>query len=84
MNAIQIVEGFLKTYGFDGLYCEFCSCKIGDLMPCGSAGAQCEAGYLQECLYPDGSHDWQLGREKDGRCSQCVESEEADKMEADR
>lgn len=48
-----IVEQWLKTNGYDGLYCPSeCACRVGDLMPCSEPGTACIAGVLATC---DGS-----------------------------
>lgn len=55
MNVDSIIEDWLKTHGYDGLYHgEGCACKIGDIAPCGQPSGQCEAGYLLPC---DGTCD---------------------------
>lgn len=52
MTVEEIVEAYLKEHGFDGLYTDYCACKIGDIAPCGEIQGNCEAGYLLPC---DGS-----------------------------
>lgn len=45
----EIVEKFLTTHGFDGLYskCNRCSCEVDDLMPCSDYDniCDCQAAY---------------------------------------
>jgi hypothetical protein len=47
MELREIVESWLEEHGYDGLvYSDIeCGCCLGDLMPCGSPGIGCEAGY---------------------------------------
>lgn len=47
MKAIEIISGFLKMNGYDGL-CNpdrECGCEIGDLAPCSEYFAACEPAY---------------------------------------
>ena len=55
MDIQEMLEGYLKEHGYDGLYCEgVCACKLGDLVPCGEPG-NCNAGYLVEgCTCDEG------------------------------
>jgi hypothetical protein len=50
MNAIEILESWLKERGYDGLCYpeEECGCQIGDLMPCSSYCGHCQPGYLHK------------------------------------
>ena len=43
MFVIDIIERFLKEYGYDGLYnpTEDCGCELGDLAPCGDMCIYC-------------------------------------------
>lgn len=48
MNAIQIIETWLKENGYDGLYEPGeCGCEIGDLCHCIEYFGGCLAGYKQ-------------------------------------
>ncbi len=82
MTVKEIVAGWLKEHGYDGLYCDECGCIIDDLMPCGGLGmtnwdvSQCEPGYRFPCPPGCGEHDWHVGavlltssylKEKEGR-----------------
>lgn len=47
MNIKQIVTGYLKTNGYDGLCKDDCGCKVDDLFPCDCVDTEyCEAGVL--------------------------------------
>lgn len=43
----EIVAGFLKANGYDGLFdlCGECACELDDLMPCDEPNGRCTAGY---------------------------------------
>ncbi len=48
MTVIEIVESYLKSNGFNGLYyleSDRCACLLNDLAPCGEITADCQAGY---------------------------------------
>ena len=45
----EIVLEYLTHYGYDGLFCDECSCKIDDLMPCDNPIMDCEAGHKVLC-----------------------------------
>ena len=47
MNVKEIIQAWLKTNGYDGLYHDYleCGCTIDDLMPCNSCLDECEPGY---------------------------------------
>jgi hypothetical protein len=70
----QIVASWLKDNGYDGLYrSECCACLVGDLMPCGEPGTDCEAGYKKTCppegcdfCPAEGECEWHVGAGKDG------------------
>ena len=51
VNVKEIVEQYLRTNGFDGLYSELgeCGCGIGDLMPCDSPCDICEPAFKRYC-----------------------------------
>lgn len=54
MEVREIVEKYLETNGYDGLFSPYeCACKRGDLMPCESDVSSCEPGYLQ----PEGNEE---------------------------
>jgi len=46
-----IVEDYLKTNGYDGLYnaAADCACDLSDLMPCGFDCSACKPGYRVPC-----------------------------------
>ncbi len=46
MTVRQIVEGYLKEYGFEGLVGDDCGCTIEDMFSCDLYCADCEPGYL--------------------------------------
>ena len=43
----EIVKGWLKEHGYDGLCCPAseCGCLLDDLIPCGWPYMDCEPGY---------------------------------------
>ena len=46
----EIVKAYLESNGFDGLYSPLeCCCQVSDLMPCGEAPPDCEAGHELPC-----------------------------------
>lgn len=49
MEAIKMVEIWLKENSYDGLYTDGCGCEVTDLMPCMEYGGRCEAGYRVPC-----------------------------------
>ena len=64
MNVEQIVNDWLKTNGYDGLYSEgVCSCVVGELEPCGEMRGSCESGYKQPCTCGEGC-DFDIGPER--------------------
>jgi hypothetical protein len=74
MDAIKIVEAWLKGNGYDGLCTEDCGCLVGDLMPCGEFGTKCEAGYKRPCPGPEDCENanysgspctWHIGLKKE-------------------
>lgn len=49
IDALGMVEHYLRTKGYDGLYLpEECACKVGDLAPCSAYFGGCMPGYLQK------------------------------------
>ena len=51
----EIVEEYLETHGFDGLFRpEMCSCIKGDLSPDLCMTADCETGYMVPCTGGEG------------------------------
>jgi len=49
MNALQIVEEYLKANGFDGLWNDSeCGCSVDDLAPCNESFSRCKPGHLIE------------------------------------
>jgi len=69
MNIKDMLKKYLKDNLYDGLYGEACGCKIDDLMPCGEAFDDCEAGYFCKCdpetCPADGDCEWHIGPSKD-------------------
>jgi hypothetical protein len=66
MTVNEIVQEYLKSNGYDGLYNEDCGCKIDDLCPCGIEGVwDCKAGYVRKCdpgtCPADGDCEWHIG-----------------------
>lgn len=50
MTVHDIVLEYLKANGYDGLWREQCSCKLGSLMDCDMEGIEdCQAGHLVPC-----------------------------------
>lgn len=54
----EIVEGWLREHGFDGLCREDCGCEIGDLMPCEDmlvvdGFRACIPGHKRKCTDPE-------------------------------
>lgn len=48
MDVREIIETYLKDYGYDGLYSDVCSCELADLCPCSNWDgfiADCKPGY---------------------------------------
>ena len=46
MTVIEIIQGYLREYGFDGLAGDECGCLLDDIAPCGEMNVNdCEAGY---------------------------------------
>jgi len=45
----EIVENYLEGSDYDGLYCEACSCKLNDIMPCNGINPYCRPGHLLKC-----------------------------------
>ena len=71
MNLRELVSGWLKAHGFDGLcYGEdgdmSCGCEISDLMPCDEPNQACEPGRKGPCSdnedysYCEGKCDWHM------------------------
>jgi len=50
MNVNDIVKEYLERHGYEGLFCEDCSCEIAELFPCyGNKFSGCEVGYKLPC-----------------------------------
>lgn len=49
MNVKEIVIEYLEKNGYEGLFCEECSCEIDDLFPCGEFVGDCEPGHKVPC-----------------------------------
>jgi hypothetical protein len=43
----EMVQQYLRRFGYDGLFSDDCGCRHDDLFPCGNVSEHCEAGYLQ-------------------------------------
>ena len=65
MNVRGIIENFLKTNQFDGLFNESleCACEIGDLVPCESDPLDCEPGWKEPCDCPE-EHQWHITNQR--------------------
>ena len=66
LSVQKIVEHWLKSNNYTGLYCEECGCEIDDLMPCAGFNSgidRCNAGYKVHC---------------DTNCSDCHRNEWCD------
>ena len=68
MNLKEITGQWLKDNGYDGLYCDECSCELADLMPCDDPYVNCAAGYkIRPCPEECESrcaHDWHISATK--------------------
>lgn len=55
MNVKQIVKGYLRAHGLNGLSCSECCCSLEDdeLMICDSPQELCEAGISFICTDPE-------------------------------
>lgn len=49
MNVKEIIIKYLKKNGYEGLFCECCSCTIDDLIPCDLSIEDCKAGHKIPC-----------------------------------
>lgn len=59
VSCRDIVKEYLVANGYDGLYCDECSCLPDDLFPCGGSGGDwildCTAGYkIDGCTCGEG------------------------------
>ena len=62
MNTQQIIQDYLVTYGYDGLYHDNeCGCLLHDLAPCGCIPSTCKPGHK---LPGDSEFDFYVGPEK--------------------
>ena len=56
VDVKEIVAWYLDANGFDGLSCKYCSCFVGDIMPClglnENSQGYCAAGYKIPCPDP--------------------------------
>ena len=60
-----MVEEYLKTHGYDGLYAEDeCACLLDDLCPCGDIQSACLGGYKNTCPGTCGEHDFHVGPDR--------------------
>lgn len=51
MTLQEIVEQYLKSHGYAGLYHPDgeCACEAGDLWPCGYPNGDCKVGHYVDC-----------------------------------
>ena len=50
ISVKEITEKYLRENGYDGLYSDYCACKVGDLFPCVAEGVEnCMPGYESPC-----------------------------------
>jgi len=68
VNVRDIVEAWLKTNGYDGLYCDMeCACKLDDLFSCDEVDpGQCHPGYLGSCPEDCGCKGFHICKEREG------------------
>ena len=65
MTVKEIIEQYLRTNGFDGLFSEVeCACGIDDLVPCDGPCDRCRPGYRVPCPPDCGEHEFHIQREK--------------------
>ena len=50
MDLHDIIADWLRSHGYDGLYCDDgeCDCCLSDLMPCGEPSRYCFPGVFVE------------------------------------
>ena len=61
-DVVEMVNVFLKSNGYDGLYNENgeCACLVDDLNPGCCLSYECEAGYKAPCPGCCGDHDFHI------------------------
>ena len=71
MNDVkQIIEDYLKSQGYDGLYNSDgeCGCEMSDLFPCDESPVNCIPGYKsqcdEECQHEGRDGGWHMGSVK--------------------
>ncbi len=66
LTVKEILKQWLDRFGYDGLYCEACSCDLSDLGPCCLSEniLSCEPGYKVPCPEDCGDHDFHIGPDK--------------------
>ena len=64
VDCIDIVLGYLKENGYDGLFNDSheCACVLDDLVPCCESIGDCQPGYKVPC--DCGDHDYHMVEEK--------------------
>ena len=51
------IKAWLRTHGYDGLYCDDCGCACEELRPCGGDDPdECRAGYIRSVF-----GEWNIG-----------------------
>lgn len=60
MRVLDIVDKYLRTHGYDGLYNDLgdCACTVGELEPCGEMSSACAPGHQVPC--DCGDHDYHI------------------------
>ena len=58
MTIRQIVEQRLRKDGFDGLCCDGCGCRVGDLMPCNDPVMSCVPGHIRRGAFDGVRNSW--------------------------
>ena len=60
----DIIRGYLKWVGYDGLYSDDCGCEKDDLCPWGNLNLLCQAGYKNWYKDKEGSVYWRIESKK--------------------
>jgi hypothetical protein len=70
----SIVESYLDSNGYGGLYTDGCGCKMGDLAPCLRDGIpmECKPGYLHTHTKIIG--DWIIASDKEPKTDEEIEA----------
>lgn len=65
IDIAYIIEDYLISNGYDGLYTDDCACRVKDLIPCGENPGKCIAGHKVPCIpefcEADGDCDYHIG-----------------------